>query len=371
MTGQSWRSLIDQAKSAVADNENVRAAEILAQAAEIAGDDHDSHFETAEIYFDLSDYDQAEAHYRTALGKDPENADSLFGLAATLRVQESYAESVALYEQAFALEPDRTGAYWELGYAQEMNGDTESAALAYRECLHHYPDHGMALHLLAAMTGETTDRAPQDYVADLFNDYALSFESELVDDLEYTVPSIIRDYLGGLPGDQSGRAKHYGRALDLGCGTGLVAEALAGRVGTIDGVDLSENMIDVARREERYQATHVMDAGEFLADRQMGHASYDLIVAGDVLVYLGELADLFDGVRSRLAGSGDFIFTVEAIESGAPFKLLPSGRYAHSRLYIEELSNKSGLKLVAINPIVPRTDSGVNIDGLLCHFTQS
>ena len=41
------------------------------------------------------------------------------------------------------------------------------------------------------------------------------------------------------------------RWLDAACGSGLVARALAPRVGSVLGVDLTEAMIDLARREAR------------------------------------------------------------------------------------------------------------------------
>lgn len=364
-----WEIELKRAQEAIADNDLESAAETLTIASANAPDTYDAHFELADAWFDACDYGAAQRHYRAALGHEPEAADSLFGLAATLRVQEEYPESITLYERAFEIEPDRTAAYWELGYAREMNGDVALAEQAYRACLRHYPDHGMARHLMSAMIGETTARAPADYVADLFNDYASTFEEDLVDELGYSVPEQVRAYLDTFDQD-AGRPDHlYDPVLDLGCGTGLIAEAIKQRTGAMDGVDLSENMIQIAEQKNRFDQTYILDAEGFLTDPSYGREAYELVVSGDALVYLGDLSGVFSGVARRLTPSGQFIFTLEQCETG-DYQLLSTGRYGHSKTYIRELAEKTGLDIICLNPIVPRTDSGNNINGLLCHLKR-
>ena len=145
--------------------------------------------------FGLGDYESAEAAYRKGLVMEPSNPDALFSLAATLRGTEYYNEAVTLYRLGFGEEPDRTEAYWELAYSLEMLDDKVGAEEAYKTCLRHHPEHGMATHLLAAMTGMNTGRAPQNYIRDLFDDYAETFDSELIGDLKYVVPDLIEKTL--------------------------------------------------------------------------------------------------------------------------------------------------------------------------------
>ena len=84
-----------------------------------------------------------------------------------------------------------------------MSGDKEGAEIAYRSCLAQHPDHGMASHLLAAMTGAKTIRAPKNYVRDLFDDYAETFDKDLVSDLNYVVPPTDRECRIGVSGNMS------------------------------------------------------------------------------------------------------------------------------------------------------------------------
>jgi predicted TPR repeat methyltransferase len=55
--------------------------------------------------------------------------------------------------------------------------------------------------------------------------------------------------------------------LDLGCGTGVVTRALAGRVGRVTGVDQSPVMIEAARRLGGTVTPLVARAGLQPADR--------------------------------------------------------------------------------------------------------
>ena len=92
---------------------------------------------------------------------------------------------------------------------------------------------------------------------------------------------------------------HFAHALDLGCGTGLAGVAFRDCVERLEGIDLSPGMVAEARAKGIYDALHV---GEVVAhlkaatDRQ-----FDLILAADVLVYVGDLAPLFLEVARVLA----------------------------------------------------------------------
>ena len=325
----------------------------------------EARFGLGDAYFGLADYENAESTYRLALEIFPKNSDGLFGLAATLRVIESYDEAIEFYERGFDVEPSRTAAYWELAYSREMTGDKIGAEGAYRMCLEEHPNHGMAKHLLAAMLGTTTDRAPDDYVRDLFDDYADSFEEDLLNDLNYVVPDLIGKELKKLTKPLNRQKnRSFSSALDLGCGTGLVSEAIKGVVTKIDGVDLSEKMVKVAFEHQRYDNIYLQEMTAFLLDKTVGKPKYDLIVCGDALVYLGDLRSVFKGVSKRLRGKGVFCFSVEKLRSGA-FSLCPTGRYAHSDGYIKDLSRNFGFVLLAARDIVPRIDGALKIRGRL------
>ncbi len=75
------------------------------------------------------------------------------------------------------------------------------------------------------------------------------FDTILVDQLGYDVPLQLREMLLEL--DDEFQAE---RMLDLGCGTGLSADALDDMADHKTGVDISENMIEVAYEKGDYDA---------------------------------------------------------------------------------------------------------------------
>ncbi len=111
-----------------------------------------------------------------------------------------------------------------------------------------------------------------------------------------------------------------------------MGEALRGRVDRLVGVDLSAAMIAKAAERNVYDELVVDDATTLLTSGP--RAVFDLIVAADALVYVGDLAPLFAAAATALAADGLFAFSVETHE-GDGFKLEPTMRFAHSRNYIE------------------------------------
>ena len=79
---------------------------------------------------------------------------------------------------------------------------------------------------------------------DVYEDWAPTYERNLQQDYGYIAPRIAVDAFAAHCADRNAKI------LDLGCGTGLVGEALAGRgFRHIDGLDLSPGMLDEARAQ--------------------------------------------------------------------------------------------------------------------------
>ena len=110
--------------------------------------------------------------------------------------------------------------------------------------------------------------------------------------------------LGELPADLSGL-----RILDAGCGTGALACEMAARGAQVLGVDISPQLIDIARNRTPNDLHDRLTfrAGDML-DASLG--SFDHIVAMDSLIYYSaaDIAAILDGFRPRLRGT--MIFTV-------------------------------------------------------------
>jgi len=230
-------------------------------------------------------------------------------------------------------EPDEdavAGAYHR-ALAHEAAGEVDAAEAAYREMLVLDPlDRGGAAVRLAALgRGECPRKAPETYVETLFDQHADAFEEILVGHLGYGVPALVAERLALLG------AGPFARVLDLGCGTGLVAEALRGQAGEIIGLDLSERMIDIAEAKDIYDGLYAGEAEAFLADND--EAAFDLIVAADVLPYLGDLGELAAGAAANLVSGGLLVVSSELLsgDADAPgYAVTPHHRFAHGESYL-------------------------------------
>ena len=54
--------------------------------------------------------------------------------------------------------------------------------------------------------------------------------------------------------------------LDLGCGTGLTGGTLRDMVDDITGIDISENMVEIAHEKDLYETLYVAEVEDFLED---------------------------------------------------------------------------------------------------------
>ncbi|MEM7269187.1 MAG: methyltransferase [Pseudomonadota bacterium] len=240
---------------------------------------------------------------------------------------------------------------YERGLAHEKAGRAEEAAAAYRQALALDANDpgGVALRLAALGHGAAPDKAPPAYVATLFDQHAEVFDLILVDQLEYGVPMLIRERL------QTHALGPFANMLDLGCGTGLAAIAVEDMCERFTGVDLAEGMIEVADEKEIFNDLFIADAVNFLDGTE---GTYDLIIAADVLPYLGDAAPLFRGVAARLNPGGVFAFSTETRQMEEDWRIIPSHRYAHALPYIERQIAKAGLKMLEALEINVREEEG-------------
>ena len=78
----------------------------------------------------------------------------------------------------------------------------------------------------------------------------------------------------------------YQNVIDLGCGTGLAGKDLRDISTNLFGVDISENMLSEAEKLDIYDTLIVGDIVEKLNASQ---DKFDLFVALDVLIYIGDV----------------------------------------------------------------------------------
>lgn len=305
---------------------------------------------------------EALACFERAVALDPAHAKSWNNLGAASQRLGQSGRAEQAYRTALLHDPALLQPNLNLGRLHEVRGEFSLAADCYRAALSHHPGEPMLQHLLAAASGETTHRAPPGYVESLFDEQAPRFDAHLVGDLDYRIPERLAELLR--PALPTGSA----RILDLGCGTGLCGAVLAGNGIELVGVDLSAGMLREAEKRGIYARLLRQDALEALQACPQG--GFEAVVAADVFIYIGELSDVFAAVARVLAPGGAFAFSVEALDEG-DYRLLPSGRYAHSIAYLRRLAQESGLQFGRVSAARIRRDGKGYAAGSILLLTKA
>lgn len=252
------------------------------------------------------------------------------------------------------IDEDALAEAYNRALALEKAGDVDAAVKAYEDVLAIDPDdHGGAAVRIASMgRGETPAKAPDAYVETLFDQHAEVFEDVLVEQLGYHVPMMVRQRLQEL------KLGPFKRLLDLGCGTGLTGGTLRDLCEDMTGIDLSENMVEIAHEKDLYETLFVAEAEDFLEDND--EDAFDLITATDVLPYLGALEPLFFGAAENLTPRGLFIFSSESLPAAdtRPYAVGPHQRFLHADAYIRERLTATGFELVEMTEINVRMQEG-------------
>lgn len=294
-------------------------------------------------------------------------ADRRFGYAQAAFDDGDHAAAAELALQVLELATSYAPAHALLGRARLAQGEREAAVAALRAALAHDPADPLGVRIDLARLGALPpeEAIGPGYVRALFDDYAPRFDKHLIRNLDYRGPELIASALRRACALR-GRPFRFRRALDLGCGTGLMAAALDGAFDAIEGVDLSPRMLAKARKTRLYERLHEGELAGFLADAP--EASADLVVAADVFVYLAALDGVFSGARRALARDGLFAFSVQAQEdesTGAGFVLGEDARYAHSEPYLRALAAAHGFAVVVLERASTRQDKGEDVPGIV------
>lgn len=278
-------------------------------------------------------------------------ADRRAQFAETLAGEGDPTGAAEVLTGALALCPRWAAGWYRLGEYRERAGETGAAADAYARAVEADPADALGAGLKRDLLRKSplAESMPAAFVELLFDQYAPRFETSLVGKLDYRGPQILMDRLVA-----SGFTR-AGRALDLGCGTGLMGEVLRPHCDVLEGLDLSAAMLKQARAKGVYDRLDKAD----IAALEVSPARYDLIVAADVFAYLGALERVIAWCAASLAPGGHLAFTVEAGEEAVTLK--ESRRFSHSRAYLEDLLTAAGFWQAAIEPCVVRRDRDADI----------
>jgi len=276
----------------------------------------------------------------------PDHALALARRGMALAKLRRIPEAIASLKRAAAAEPGFAEARRALGEVFLNVGEAGVAQKHFQAATRLNPADELARYFLAAARNESPEAPPPSYVVQLFEAYARNFERHLVDILQYRAPEIVCEAVLELAGS---RAADWS-VIDLGCGTGLCGPLIRRASRHLIGVDLSAAMLDKAREKSVYDELKLGDVAHVLG----GYAgAFDLALCTDVMIYLGSLTPIFAAAARALKPGALFAFTTE-IHPGAGYVLDNTGRYLHSRGYVEEVAAAHGFAILHFEPIVAR-----------------
>ena len=305
--------------------------------------------------------EQAIALIKTAISYSPRNVIYFNNLGYLLIKTNQFPEALETYKKAITIESSNLAALNGIIQVAVMLGDYPLAELYANKIQKIYPKDAVSRHLLNAIAGKTKDNVSADYIATIFDGYAENFDEHL-QELGYRIP----EEMAGMIYSYYTAHKGAGNLaiLDLGCGTGICAEALRQFqiVGSITGVDLSQKMLAKADEKKLYTSLVCSDIDSFLTKNTQ---PYDLITAADVFIYEGSLANVFVKAHSALKKGGIFAFSIENGDDSDGYTVRISGRYAHARSYIEQLAAENHFSTLSFTTTSLREERGEAIMGYI------
>ncbi len=347
-----------------------RAEEALARCRDLLTrrpDDAVGQVRMARLLLDQGDREAALDHAREARFLAKGDLEITTATATILTDADEALSAVEMLDaalrQAHPADPAQPFGWVALGKAWLHLGEREKAAKAWQDALAlDEADPASAGPLLAGLAGVGAQTSlPPAFVRALFDTYADRFDRELVGKLRYDAPQALRQLLldqGGLTGL---------RVLDAGCGTGLAGVAVRDMARYLAGFDLSPRMVNKAHARNVYDALWVGDLVGSMADRP---DAFDLVLAADVLVYVGDLAPVMVAAAGTLVAGGRFAFTCERSE-GAGFQLHEGRRFAHGEAHIKDAIVAAGLTLTHLAPHSTRIDRGQPVPGWIALATKA
>lgn len=157
------------------------------------------------------------------------------------------------------------------------------------------------------------------------------------------------------------------RALDVGCGGGILAEALAGRGATVTGIDLAEEVLDAARAhlaESPHKIDYRAIAAETLAAETPG--TFDLVCCLEMLEHVPEPESVVAACAKLVKPGGTVVFStinrnakayaLAIVAAEYVLNLIPRGTHDYAKLIrpseLDRWARAAGLQVLEIKGLL-------------------
>ncbi len=356
-------------------NKREHAAELFHQAVNLNP-------KSADALLNLGNIEQKEEYFTKALNLEPDNLQAHTGYAAFLSAEGRLIEALEEYRKAVIINPDMPEISSNLALLFKDRKEYEQALDLMFNALIKTPDNpdystniAETLNLLQREKPEKAQEIAQKWLdsfpKDVFAKHTLAgfsnkqsgVESKysekyfdcFADNYDSTMQRIKYNILQKI---KSLHLNFKGEILDMGCGTGLAAEAFKDGCNSFTGVDISQKMLEIAHKKDVYQCLIHDDIRHFLENNII---NYNLILFLDVFDYVTNIEQIIS-----LCKQTPLLFTIENCQKKImDYQLTPTGRYQHNPEYIQQLLQKSGYANLETYPLVLREEDGKPVHGTL------
>ncbi len=121
-------------------------------------------------------------------------------------------------------------------------------------------------------------------------------------------------------------------------------------------------MVEKAKEKSIYDAVYEADLKTFIENST---DRFDMVVAADVFIYVGKLDKIFSCLAEKMIPGGYFLFSTEGGQNVTDFSLLPTGRYAHNPMYIQDIAQQNHFLVRLCQPTGIRKEKGTWLRGEL------
>lgn len=281
-------------------------------------------------------YEEATKAYREVLCREPENAKALRDLSTLYQTLGQPERSNELKQRLSEVEAEQAFVQTERLLSKRQNSE---ARTALRHCLEIQPSHEGGNYLHAILNNHRPDRAPSGMITGIYNRLAPRYDWTSEKLQRRKTPDIIRELILKTPELR----KESLEIADIGCGTGLCAEALADGAPIFHGVDLSPLMLERAARKHLYTELTEADFHTWLGYWQ---GQFDLLMVGDCFTYQGTLNSALRLMAGAVRDGGFLICSIEH-GFGRDYENRANGSFTHSPFYLRRAARQAGFHIVA------------------------
>jgi len=182
------------------------------------------------------------------------------------------------------------------------------------------------------------------------------------------------------------------KILDVGCGGGILSEALAKAGAKVTGIDLSNDSIEAAKHHASQQGLTIdyrYESAEQVAEKEAG--TFDAVTCMEMLEHVPEPLKVIEACAKVLKPGGHIFFStinrtpkafLFAIIGGEYIlRLLPKGTHTYSKLIrpqeLKDWSKQTGLEFSRLSSLIYnpftrkfKVTAGVEDVNYMAHFTK-